>query len=80
MFPSTELLAAGGTLALGLIGYFMRDLHTQFKTHLKEAADRDRRLGEHSGRIAVLSAEHIAAREWLERIDGKIDRLLERGA
>jgi chaperonin cofactor prefoldin len=67
----SALFKWGFSLALGVGGYFVRDLHAQYKDHLKESAARE-------SRIAVLEAnnENVVAR--LDDISAKLDRLIER--
>lgn len=59
-------------VALGLVGFFVRDLHTQYKDHLKESAVRD-------NRIVTLEANSRNVVDRLDDIANKLDRLIERG-
>lgn len=59
-------------VALGLVGFFVRDLHSQYKDHLKESAARE-------NRIVTLEANSKNVVDRLDDIANKLDRLIERG-
>ena len=59
-------------VALGVVGYFVRDLHVQYKEHVKEADARNVRL-------SVAEANLINSVKRLDEINGKLDELINRG-
>ena len=69
-FASMYRWIVGTALAVG--GYFIRDLHEQYKEHLKESDARNVRLA-----IAETNVINIARR--LDEINGKLDELIQRG-
>ena len=57
--------------AIGVVGYFLRDLHVQFKEHVKDSEKSNARL------IAIETMVPVLDKR-LGDIDGKLDRLIER--
>lgn len=58
-------------VALGLVGFFVRDLHSQYKDHLKESDARNVRL-------AVVEANYVNTVKRLDEINDKLDELIKR--
>ncbi len=58
-------------LALGIVGFFVRDLHAQYKEHLKESDARHVRL-------AVVEANYVHTNRRLDEINDKLDELISR--
>ena len=57
--------------ALGVTGYFIRDLHVQYRDHVREADARNVRL-------AVAEANVINIGRRLDEINDKLDELISR--
>lgn len=61
-----RIVLAVAMLMIGLLGHFLRDLHTRFNRH--EVQDR-----EAHAQLTALKAEHVLLTDWLRRIESKLD-------
>jgi len=74
-----DLVKWGLLSGAAVIAYFLRSLHNRFERHLEDCAKRDLSIAEVRASASATAMRMDDMCERLDRIDGKLDRLIERG-